>query len=70
MPLASSIYFVFLSVEMQKRLEQAKVYLLFSYFVWKETTPKPLKVVPAKNPSPVCTLLVQFVSMNVFYSMW
>ena len=33
MPLASSIYFVFLSVEMQKRLEQAKVYLLFSYFV-------------------------------------
>ena len=45
--LTSSIYFVFLPLEMQKRLEQTKVYHTFSYFVWKETSHKPLKVAAA-----------------------
>ena len=42
--LSSSIYFVFLPLEMQKRLKQTKVWHALSYFVWKETTHKPLKV--------------------------
>ena len=45
--LSSSIYFVFLPLEMQKRLKQTKVCHAFSYFVWKETTHKPLKVAAA-----------------------
>ena len=49
LPLTSSIYFVFLPLEIQKRLEQTKVYHAFSYFVWKETTHKPLKVAAAKT---------------------
>ena len=52
---SSSIYFIFLSLEMQKTLEQTKVYHALSYFVWKEMTHKP-----------VCFLLVQLASMNVF----
>ena len=47
LPLTSSIYFVFL--EMQKTLQQIKVYHAFSYFVWKETKHKPLKVAGAKT---------------------
>ena len=49
LPPTSSIYFFFLPLEMQKRLEQAKAYCSFSYFVWKETTHKSLKVGPAKT---------------------
>ena len=48
LPLISSIYFVFLPLEMQKRLKQTKVCHAFSYFVQKETTHKPLKVEAAK----------------------
>ena len=33
LPLTGSIYFVFLPLEMQNRLEQTKVHNLFSYFV-------------------------------------
>ena len=47
--LTSSIYFVFLPLEMQKRLKQTKVCHAFSYFIWKETTHKPLKVTAAKS---------------------
>ena len=47
--LTGSTYFVFLPLGMQKRLEQTKVYHGFSYFVWKETTHKPLKVAAAKT---------------------
>ena len=49
LPLSSSIFFVFLPLEMQKRLKQTKVCHAFSYFVWKETTHKPLKVAAAKS---------------------
>ena len=49
LPLTSSIYFVFLPLEMQKRLKQTKVCHAFSYFVWKETTHKPLKVAAANS---------------------
>ena len=49
LPLTSSIYFVFLPLEMQKRLELTKAYHSFSYFVWKETIYKPLKVAAAKS---------------------
>ena len=44
LPLASNIYFVFLPLEMEKRLKQTKACHAFSYFVWKVTTHKPLKV--------------------------
>ena len=50
LPLTSSIYFVFLPLEIQNRLEQTKVYHAFSCFVWKETSHKPLKVAAAINP--------------------
>ena len=49
LPLKSSIYFVFLSLEMQNRLEQTKVCYALSYFVWKETIHKPLQVAAAKT---------------------
>ena len=39
---------------------------MFSYFLWKETTHKPLKVAAAKTISPVSMLLVRLASMNVF----
>ena len=46
----SSIYLVFLPLEMQKRLKQTQVYhtFFFFYFIWKETTLKPLNVPAAK----------------------
>ena len=47
--LSSSIYFVFLPLEMQKRLKQTIVCHAFSYFVWNKTTHKPLKVAAAKS---------------------
>ena len=49
LPHTCSIYFVFLPLEMQKRLKQTKVCHMFSYFIWKETTHKPLKVAAAKS---------------------
>ena len=49
LPLTSSIYFVFLPLEMQKRLKQTIVCHTFSYFVWNKTTHKPLKVAAAKS---------------------
>ena len=52
LPLTSSVYFVFLPLEIQKRLQQANVYHRFSYFVSKETTRKPLKVTAAKAVFP------------------
>ena len=49
LPLTSSICFAFLPLEMQNWLEQTKIYHVFSYFVWKETTHKPLQVPAAKT---------------------
>ena len=49
LPLTSSIYFVFLHLEMQKRLKQTKLCHGFSDFTWKGTTRKPLKVAAAKS---------------------
>ena len=49
LPLIRSVYFAFFPIEMQKRLEQTKVYHAFSHFVWKETTHKPLKVAAART---------------------
>ena len=49
LPLTSSIYFVFLPLEMQKRLKHTKVYYALCYFALKETTHKPLKVAAAKT---------------------
>ena len=67
--LTRSIYFVFLPLEMEKRLEQTKLYHSFSYVFLKETTHKLLKVAATKILFSVCILLVQFASMNVFYAM-
>ena len=49
MPLTSSIYLLFLPLEMQGRLKQTKVYHTFFYFLLKETIHKPLKVVAGKT---------------------
>ena len=49
LPLTSSNNFVFLPLEMQKRLKHTKVCHMFSYFIWKTTTHKPLKVPTAKS---------------------
>ena len=65
LPLTRIIYFVFLPLEMKKRLEQTKVYHAFCYFVLKETAYKPLKVAPAKNPFLQCVLLLQLASMFI-----
>ena len=49
--LSSCIYFAFLPLEIKKkkRLKQTKVCHTFSYFVWKETTHKLLKVAAANS---------------------
>ena len=49
LPLSSSISFVFLPLKKQKRLKQTKVFHAFSYFIWKETAHKPLKVAPTNS---------------------
>ena len=78
LPLRSSIYFAFLPLEMQERLKQT-VCDAFSYFSWKGTTHKPLKVAvffpKAARLVPIIyfpksILLAQLDSMNVFHSMW
>ena len=69
-PLTSIVCFVFFPLEMQKRIEQTKVYHAFSHFIWKETTHKHLKVAAARTLFPVCMLLLQLASMSVFYSTW
>ena len=58
------------SLELLRRLVQTKVYYKLRYFVWKETSHKPLKVAAAKNLSRVCIILIQLASMNAFYYMW
>ena len=42
-------FFVFLPLELQKRFQQTKVYHAFSYFAWKETTHKHLKMAASKT---------------------
>ena len=49
LPFTSSIHVSFLPLEMQKWLEQTKIYHTFSYVVWQETTHKPLQVPAAKT---------------------
>ena len=49
LPLTNSIYLLFLPLEMQRKLKQAKVYHSLFHFVWKETTHKPLKVAAPKT---------------------
>ena len=49
LPLTSSIYLVFLPLEMQGRLKQTKVYCSCFYFVWKERTHKAFSG-SSKNP--------------------
>ena len=46
--LTSSIYFVFLHLEMQKTLKKTKAHHACSYFLWKETNHKFLKVAAAE----------------------
>ena len=52
--LTSSIYLVFLPLEMQGRLKETEVCYTFFYFVWKEATYKPLKSGSSKNPFLQC----------------
>ena len=56
--LISSIYLVFSSLEMQRRIIQTKKYCNFFYSVQKAATRKSPKVAAIKTFSPVCMLLV------------
>ena len=53
--------------EMQRRLIQLKVYHMFFYFVGKETTHKPLKVVPAKTLFSSTYVITSFNECFLFY---
>ena len=66
LPLSSSIYLVFLPLEIQGWLKQTKVYHTYFYFVWKETTHKPLKMAVAKTLFSSVYAIGTLVSMNVF----
>ena len=46
--LINSIYLVFFSLEIQRRLMQIEIYYSFFSSAWKETSLKPLQVAPAK----------------------
>ena len=48
----NSIYLVFSSLEMQRRVIQIKTHDKLFYSVWKESSHKPLKVAAAKNYFP------------------
>ena len=84
--LINSIYLVFCCLEIQRRpnilqrkpnilqrspeyIQADQVYYKFFDSVWKEMTHKHLKVL-WKIFSPLCMLLVQLASINVYYSMW
>ena len=68
LPLTSSISFVFLLLEMQKRLKQTKVYDTFFFlFCLKRNDPQTFKSDSCKNKTFLqCVLLVQLASMNFF----
>ena len=51
-PPINSIYFIFLYLEMRRRLIQIKAYYKLFYSIWKETSHKPLKVAAAKKYFP------------------
>ena len=72
LPLASSIYLDILLLEMQTRLLQTKVYHTFFLFCLKKDDPQTFKSSSCKSSflQYVYILLLQFVSMNVFCSMW
>ena len=46
------MYLLAFFLEMQRRLEQTKQYYRLCYFVWKETSHKPIKVATAKMSFP------------------
>ena len=67
-PFIKSVYFAFFPQEMQKRLEQTKVYHPFSHFFWKETTHKLLKVTAARILFSH-VYVITTTCFDVFYSM-
>ena len=67
--LINSIYLVFSSLEMHRRLIQTKAYYKFVGSDRNETTYKLSKEAAARTFSPVRMLLVKLASKNVFYSM-
>ena len=68
LPLTSSISLVYLTLELQRKLEQTKVFLI--YLKKKRKTHKIFKCSSCKTPFIHCVLLVNFASMNISYSMW
>ena len=70
LPLLSNVYFASFPLEMQKRLEQTETYHVFSHFVWKETTHKPLKVAAAKTLFSSAYVITATCFDECFYSMW
>ena len=69
-PLINSVYLVFLHLEMQRRLKQTKVYHTNCYFVWKETTHKPLKEAGVKTFFSSVHVTGTTCFNECFYSMW
>ena len=68
LPLTSSIYLVFLSVEMQKKTRTDQSIPLVFLLCLKGNHLQVFKSGNCKKPStPVCMLLVQLASMNVFF---
>ena len=58
------------SLEMQRRPTHTDQIILQAFLLYpKKNTYKPSKIEAARKFSPVCMLLVQLASMNVFYSM-
>ena len=69
-PLTSSIYFVFLLFEMQKRLKQTTVYQTFFLTLLKRNDPQSFKGGSCNSFLQCACYWHNFDSMNVFYSMW
>ena len=65
-PLTSSIYFVFLPLEMQKDSNRPKYNTRFLILSEKKQLTNPWKWQLQKPFSPVCMLLLQLATMNVF----
>ena len=66
MPLTSSIYLVFLSLKMQRRLRQTEVCQKFFYFLWKETTHKPIQAAAAKTLFPSVYVISKTIRKTCF----
>ena len=61
LPLTTTVYLVYLPLDVNNRLKQTKVYLVLFCFAWKETTQQTLK----KN-KPLKVAAAKFIFSNVY----